>query len=106
MNGSQLNASTKGFGIALAVSVVFSALLVVAKETNEGLLKFMKTVTVHHWVTHSLSFLGIFLILGFILSKSNEGKGVNISDAGLLKTVVGSIVLGAAIITFFFLAEL
>ncbi len=106
MNSSQLNGSTKGFGISLAVSVVFSALLVVVKETNEGLMKLMKTVTVHHWVTHSLVFVGLFLVLGFVLSKSNDGKGVNVSDEGLLKTVIGSNVLGAAIIAAFYLAEL
>ena len=106
MNGSQLNSATKAYGMSMAVSCLLSALLVVAKETNAGLMAMMKTVTIHHWVSHIVFITGVFLILGFILSKSRDGKGVNISDSALLKAVVGSIALGATIITVFFLAEL
>lgn len=103
MNGSQLNSATKSYGISLAVASLLSAFLVVAKETNKGLMDMMKTVTVHHWVSHIVFIVGVFLILGVILSKSQGGKGVNVSDEGVLKAVVSSVVIGTAIIVGFFL---
>jgi len=105
MNGSQLNGATRGFGISLAITCVLSALLVLAKESNDGLMNLMKKLTVHHWVTHSLFVVAVFLILGFILSKSRGGEGVNVSDAGVLKAIVGSIALGTVIIAGFYLTD-
>jgi len=102
MNGPQLNSATRGFGISLAVTNVLSALLVPVKETHEGLMTFMKNATSHHWVTHSLFVVAVFLLLGFILG----GKDIKVSDSGVLKAIVGSVVLGAAIIAAFYLSEL
>ena len=71
MNTSELNATTRAFGLSVAVTSILSALLVVAKELNEGLLNFMKHVTMHHWVTHGIFNIIVFLLVGFVLSKAN-----------------------------------
>ena len=99
-----LNAQTRGFGLAVAVTSIASALLVMAKELNEEtLLKFMKSVTVHHWVTHGIFDVLVFVALGLLLSKSNSGQGPAIDDEQLTKIVVGSFLLSNIGIAAFFI---
>ncbi|MFP5259239.1 MAG: hypothetical protein ACLGQH_09470, partial [Acidobacteriota bacterium] len=102
MHESQLNSTTKSYGLSLGIASILSALLVLAKETNEGLLNAMKQVTVHHWVTHVVFLVATFLILGFALNKSRDGQGPAISDGALLRTVIGSVVLSTVIIVVFY----
>ncbi len=103
MTTSTLNAQTRAFGLSAAVTCVASALLVVVKETNEGLLKFMKTITVHHWVTHGLFAVLLFLALGLLLARSNNGQGPAIGDDTVVKAVAGGFLLGCVIIAAFYL---
>jgi hypothetical protein len=105
MSASTLNAKSKAFGLSVAITSVLSALLVIAKETNEGLLKFMKAVTVHHWVSHGIFNLVIFVALGLLLAKSNNGQGPAIDDGKLVNLVVGGFLLGCLLIAGFFLVE-
>jgi len=63
----------------------------------------MKTVTPHHWITHGLFNIIVFVALGLLLSKSNNGQGPAIDDDKLLNVVVGGFLLGCAMITGFFL---
>lgn len=103
MSTTTLNAQTRGFGLAVAITSVVSALLVIAKETNEGLLKFMKAVTVHHWVSHGIFNLIVFVAIGLILAKSNSGQGPAIDDDKLLNVVAGGFLLSCVLIAGFFL---
>lgn len=103
MSTSTLNAQTKAFGLSVAIVSVVSALLVVAKETNAGLMAYMKTVTMHHWLSHGIFNLVLFVALGLLLAKSNNGQGPAIEDDKLLTVVVGGFVLGCALIAGFFL---
>jgi hypothetical protein len=105
MNASTLNARTRGFGLSVAITSIVSALLVIVKETNEGLLNFMKAVTVHHWVTHGIFDVLVFLALGVALSRSNQGQGPAIGDEKLTWTVVGGFLLGCVAIAAFYLIE-
>jgi hypothetical protein len=101
---STLNAQTRGFGLAVAVTSIVSALLVMAKELNEEtLLKFMKSVTVHHWVTHGIFDVIVFLAVGFLLTKSNGGQGPDIGDEKLIQVVAGGFLLGCVSIAAFYL---
>ena len=94
---------TVSFGISLAVASVVSALLVVAKEKSPALMASMKSATGHHWSTHSLVALVIFLVLGLALTRVNGGQGVRMTACGLVRTVVGGVVIGALIIGGFYL---
>jgi len=98
-----LNAQTRGFALSVAVTSILSALLVMGKELNEDLLKFMKAVTVHHWVTHGIFDLIVFVALGLLLSKSNNGQGPAIDDELLTKIVVSSFLLSNIGIALFFI---
>lgn len=60
---------TAGFGISASVAIIFNTLLVWAKESNPSLLAWMKSVTTHHWITNGLLVVGVFLVLGMLLSQ-------------------------------------
>jgi hypothetical protein len=94
---------TVSFGISLAVASVASALMVVAKEKSPALMASMKSATGHHWSAHSLFALAIFLVVGFALTRVNGGKGVQMTSAGLVRTVVGGVLIGSVIIGGFYL---
>lgn len=105
MSISTLNAQTRGYGIAVAVTSIASGLLVLLKETNESLLNVMKAVTVHHWVTHGIFDVMVFVVLGMALTKANNGKGPDIGDDQLTKVVVGGFLLGCAMVFAFYLYD-
>jgi membrane-bound metal-dependent hydrolase YbcI (DUF457 family) len=101
-NDSYLPNATVSFGLSLAVTSVGSALLVIAKERAPGLMSAMQSATGHHWITHSLFALGVFLILGFGFTRANGGRGIRMTAAGLVKTITAGIVVGSVIIAGFY----
>ncbi|MDR3640651.1 MAG: hypothetical protein P4L39_04960 [Humidesulfovibrio sp.] len=103
MSTSTLNAQTRGFGLSVAITSIVSALLVLAKEANPGLVTFMKDLTVHHWVTHAIFDVIVFVAVGFLLAKSNNGQGPAIGDEKLIQIIVGGFLLGCVIIAGFYL---
>jgi hypothetical protein len=103
MEQTELGKYTRSFGLSLGITSVLSALLVILKETNEAtVLAWMKTVTLHHWVTHGLINLVVFVVLGFVLSKPNNGDGVKISANTLSICIAGSVIISAILIAGFF----
>lgn len=94
--------TTAAFGLSLAITSLFNAALVVLKETNEDtVLAWMKAATGHHWVTHGLLDLAVFILLGFALLK--VGETWRYRPNGVIGLMIGGIVLGGLIITGFFL---
>ena len=91
------------FGISLAVASVVSALLVVAKEKSPAVMASMKSATGHHWSTHSAVAVVIFLAGGGLLTRLNGGRGVTISPARLIVTIVCGIALGVLLIGGYYL---
>ncbi len=103
MEQTELGKYTKSFGLSLGITSLLSALLVIFKETHEDtVLAWMKTATLHHWVTHGLINLAIFVVLGLALSRPNNGDGVNISTKTLAICIAGSVVISAILIAGFF----
>jgi hypothetical protein len=80
------------FGLSVALTSLFSAALVILKETNPGVMDWMKAATGHHWVTHGLVVLGLFLVLGFVLAWARPAK-----SAGELTGIAVSIAVATAI---------
>jgi membrane-bound metal-dependent hydrolase YbcI (DUF457 family) len=94
---------TASFGISLGITSVASALLVIAKEKSPTVMAWMKRTTGHHWTTHSLFALVLFLVLGFGLARTNGGQGPRLTAAGLVKALVGGVAIGVLIIAGFYL---
>ena len=104
MENSEIGKYTKSFGLSFAITSVVSALLVIIKESSEeGVLAAMKAITGHHWVTHGLFNLILFIVLGWALSRANKGQGVNLSANGLVSFIVGAVVISGVLISGFYL---
>jgi hypothetical protein len=87
-----------GFGLSLIIMLIFNALLVVVKETT-GLLKVMAGMTGHHWTTHGIVIVVLFLVLGFIFS----GKQPSLNARGVMKGTIATTIIGYVIIVGFYL---
>ncbi|RTZ98286.1 MAG: hypothetical protein DSY89_09785 [Deltaproteobacteria bacterium] len=89
---------TKGFGYALIVAMIFNGVLTILKEKIEAIHDVLALVFWHHWIGHGVVVLAVFVILGFLFSKSAAGQ-----EGGKLATwVVWGAVIGSGLIVMFF----
>ncbi len=103
MNDKELGKYTVSFGIALAITSMLSALLVVVKELNAPLLNLMKQLTGHHWVTHGIFDLIVFVVLGFGLAQRETVTGLNFATKNFIAVIATGVVIGGLIIAGFYL---
>jgi uncharacterized membrane protein SirB2 len=104
MEQNEIGKYTRSFGLSFAITSVISALLVILKELNEeSILAWMKAATGHHWVTHGVVNLIVFIVLGWALSRPNRGQGVKISANVLAMSIVGAVVISGLLIMGFYL---
>jgi hypothetical protein len=105
-NGDSLGRYTVSYGLSLAVVSVLNGLLVILKETNENtVLAWMKRLTPHHWITHGIFVIVAFVVLGWLFSRANGGRGIQIPVPRLIGLLVGATVVGGALIAGFYLIE-
>lgn len=88
------------FGISYAITSILSALLVVLKESSEGVHDGLAAITGHHWVTHGALDVIVFVVLGFVLSRMG---GLQMTSKMLIATVVGATVVSGLIIAGYFI---
>ena len=100
-----IDKNTTSFGISLAITSIVSAILVLIKESSQGILGLMKNMTGHHWITHGLFAVIVFFAIGWGLGKTNGGQGPKLTAERLITIVVGAIVLSGLIIAGFYLVE-
>lgn len=104
MENYEIGKYARSFGLSFAITSVFSALLVIIKElSEEGVLAWMKAMTGHHWVTHGVINLIIFVVLGWALARGGKGQGVEISANGLVACIVGAVIIDGGLIAGFYL---
>jgi hypothetical protein len=103
MENSRLSKHTVSFGLALALASVVNGLLVIAKEKIPAVLAGMQILTGHHWVTHSVIILGLFLLGGWLFAQPNAGQGVKLTSNRLIGTLVAGVGAGALLILGFYL---
>jgi hypothetical protein len=103
MEEKDLGRYTTSFGVSLGITCVVSALLVILKELSEhSVLVWMKEITGHHWATHGLFDLVVFVVLGLLLARASGGSGISISEKSLIMIIIGGVVLGGLIIAGFY----
>ena len=66
-----LDHTATAYGIAAAVAVLFNTLLAWVKDTYDPLNTAMAKTPGHHWTTHGVAVVLVFLIVGFMLSRSS-----------------------------------
>lgn len=91
--------TTTAFGLSYAITSIFSALLVVLKEMSVGVHDALAAVTGHHWITHGVLNIIIFVVLGLVLSRSASSQ---MTTSSLITTIIGSTVISGLIIAGFF----
>ena len=104
MENTGIGKYTRSFGMSFAITSVLSALLVVLKESNEDtVLAWMKAATGHHWVTHGIFNLIVFVGLGWALSRLDNGQGLKITANILVICIVCAVFVSGLIITGFYI---
>jgi len=104
METLEIGKYTKSFGLSFAITSFISALLVILKETNEDtVLKGMAAITGHHWITHGLFDIVLFVVLGWVLSRPNNGQGLKISTNALIGSIVASVLVSGLMIAGFYI---
>jgi len=90
-----------GFGVSFLIASIFNALLIVAKETYAPLKDWMKSLFGHHWTTHGIFVIALFIILGYIFSKADLDKKID-ADKTSGMVIAGTVLGGLIIVGFFF----
>jgi hypothetical protein len=63
-----LTGAAAGFGVAAAIAILFNTALAWIKDTFEPLNAFMASLTGHHWRTHGIVDVVVFLALGYLFT--------------------------------------
>lgn len=66
-----LDHTATAYGIAAAIAVLFNTLLAWVKDAYDPLNVAMAKTLGHHWTTHGVAVVLVFLIVGFVLSRSS-----------------------------------
>ena len=94
---------TISFGLSLALASVVNGLLVVAKEKIPAVLAGIQKLAGHHWISHSVIILGLYVGCGWLLAQVNGGQAIKITVNRLIGTLVSGVAIGGLIILGFYL---
>jgi hypothetical protein len=88
------------FGVAAAITVVFNVVLALIKDAYAPLNTFMAHLTGHHWITHGLADLLLFLLLGWLFTAVDiPARGLS---QGLVVAVGGATIFAGALLAAWF----
>ena len=91
------------FGFSLVATSILSALLVVWKENDAVLKAWMKSFLGHHWTTHALLVLAIFVVLGLALAQFEPAKSGRPAGDALATAIAVAVIVSGLIVAGFFL---
>jgi len=104
MENIEIGKYGRSFGLSFAITCLFSVILLILKETNQHtVMAWMKAATTHHWITHTLLDVIVFVVLGVVFAKMNDGQGIKISPDRLNSFIVGAFVISGILIAGFYL---
>ncbi|OPY05296.1 MAG: hypothetical protein A4E67_02003 [Syntrophaceae bacterium PtaB.Bin038] len=101
MTNNTLEKTTIGFGLSVAVVSILNALLLIVKETTPTLKKSMAAALGHHWTTHGVIVIGLFLVLGFVLAGAVKPESWSAGKLG--NAILGSVIFGVVAVGLFYL---
>jgi ABC-type uncharacterized transport system permease subunit len=96
MGDKTQSAAVPGFALSFLVVSILNAALVILKETNEDMKKWMAGLLGHHWITHGVFIILAFFVLGWILSRMRYDEPWYGQRAAVI--VLAGAVIGAGII--------
>jgi hypothetical protein len=93
-----LSKSAVSFGFAVVIASVINALLVIGKETSPAIMRGLWRLSGHHWVSHAVIVIVLFVVLGWLF------RGLRTTSASrLIGSLIGGVVLSSLIIVGFYL---
>ena len=101
MTITTLDKTTIGFGLSAAIVSILNSLLVIFKEMTPPFKKAMADAMGHHWTTHGVIVIGLFLVLGFVLAGAVKPESWGADKLG--KTILGSVIIGGGALAAFYL---
>ena len=99
-----MNKYSVGFGLSLVVTTLLNAVILVVKEISTNVMNAMKAALGHHWTTHGVILIVVFVVLGFILS--NVKLKTEWNSQRMLKYIIWAVIISTVIIAGFFLPNL
>jgi len=79
------------FGLSAMITILFNTLLAWVKDAYDPLNSFMASLTGHHWITHGLTDVALFFVLGFVFLA--KGTAEEMSGNGLVVKLIGAVVV-------------
>ena len=94
-------AKAAAYALSASITVIFNVLLAFIKDSYPPLNSFMASLTGHHWRTHGLADVILFLVLGWIfVSRGIPAKGLTNNS---VVTLAGSVIVAGAALGLWFL---
>jgi hypothetical protein len=84
--------ASAAFGLSAAITILFNTLLAWVKDAYDPLNTAMAHLTGHHWTTHGLVDLAVFVVLGIVFLRTGTAR--RIDPNRLVLGLIGSVVIG------------
>lgn len=100
----KLDKRTIGFSLAYVIASLFSAILVPIKEEIAPIKDAMYALTGHHWATHGLLTILVFIIFGYALSKESYQEkfdAIKVQKMIIWTTVIASVIIAGYMLIHF-----
>jgi hypothetical protein len=89
---TRVDGAVAAFGLAAAIAILFNTLLAWVKDSYHPLNTLMAQMTGHHWRTHGLLDVLLFMILGFFFMQ----RKISFDGTRLAMGIAASIIVAGA----------
>jgi uncharacterized membrane protein SirB2 len=104
MTNNKIDKYSVGFGLSLAITSILNTIILLVKETSASVMNAMKAATGHHWITHGMIVIILFVLLGFVFS--NMKIETKWDSQRMLRYIVLATIISGVVIAGFYLPGL
>lgn len=90
-NLEPLDRRSAALALSAAVTVIFNTALTWIKDAYDPLNRFMALLSGHHWITHGVFDIVLFIVLGMLFYRSGMASRMN--PLRLAQVLFGAVVL-------------
>jgi hypothetical protein len=83
--------ASAAFGLSAAITILFNTLLAWVKDAYDPLNTAMAHLTGHHWTTHGIVDLAVFVVLGIVFLRT--GIATRIDPNRLVLGLIGAVLV-------------
>ena len=104
MENTKMDKYTAGFGLSVVVTSLLNAVILIIKEKSDAVMSAMKAALGHHWTTHGVIVIIVFLVVGFVFSGMKFEEKIDART--MQRYIIGAVILSSVVIAGFFLPNL